>query len=143
MKVSERMTEEPVTVDTSATAKEVARIMKEENIGTVLVTEGDRLKGIATDRQIATKVVAVGKDPEKTRVSEFMTEDPVTASPDMIICDVAQIMGENGFRRIPVVENQKVVGILSAADVAIHARTCNACMENLFSEVEKTITEKV
>jgi CBS domain-containing protein len=143
MKVSERMTEKPVTVDTSATAKEVARIMKEENIGTVLVTEGDRLKGIATDRQIATKVVAVGKDPEKTRVSEFMTEDPVTASPDMIICEAAEIMGENGFRRIPVVENQKVVGILSAADVAIHARTCNACMENLFSEVEKAITEKV
>ena len=141
MKVSERMTEKPITVDASATAGEVARIMKEKNIGTVLVTEGDRLKGIVNDRQIATKVIASGMDPENTMVSEFMTRDPVTASPDMMICDAADIMGENGFRRIPIVENERVVGILSAADVAMHARTCNACMENLFSETEKTVAE--
>lgn len=141
MKVSERMTEKPVTVDASATAREVARIMKEKNIGTVLVTEGDSLKGIANDRQIAIRVIAEGKDPETTTVSEFMTRDPVTASPDMIICDAAEIMGENGFRRIPVVEDERVVGILSAADVAMHARTCNLCMENLFSETGKTVTE--
>ncbi|NJD77331.1 MAG: CBS domain-containing protein [Candidatus Methanoperedens sp.] len=141
MKVSERMTDKPVTVDISATAREAAKIMKEKNIGTVLVTEGDRLKGIVTDRQIATKVIAAGKDPEKTKVSEFMTEDPVTASPDMVICDATEIIGENGFRRVPVVENERLVGILSAADVAMHARTCNACMENLFSETEKAVTE--
>lgn len=141
MKVSERMTEEPVTVDASVTAGEVARIMKEKNIGTVLVTEGGRLKGIVNDRQIATKVIAAGMDPEKTKVSEFMTGNPVTASPDMKICDATEIIGENGFRRIPVVENERVVGILSAADVAMHARTCNACMENLFSETEKRVTE--
>ncbi len=141
MKVSERLTEEPITVDASATVREVARIMREKNIGTVLVTEGDHLKGIANDRQIATRVIAEGKDPETTTVSEFMTRDPITASPDMIICDAAEIMGEHGFRRIPVVENEKVVGILSAADVAVHARTCNLCRENLFSETEKTVTE--
>lgn len=141
MKVSERMTEKPVTVEPSATAREVARIMKEKNIGTVLVTEGDHLKGIVNDRQIATKVIAAGKDPEKTKVSEFMTEDPVTASPDMMICEATEIIGENGFRRVPVVENERVVGILSAADVAMHARTCNACMENLFNETEKAVAE--
>ena len=142
MKVSERMTEEPVAVNTSATAKDVARLMTEKNIGTVLVTEGDVLKGLVTDRQIATRVVAAGKDPEKTRVIEFMTVDPVTATPDMIICDATEILGENGFRRIPVVENEKVVGILSAADIAMHARTCNACMGNLFNEVEKAVAVK-
>ncbi len=83
MKVSEKMTKDPVTVKASATAKEVAEKMRKENIGTVLVEENGRLKGIATDRQIATKVVAAGKDPSKTRVSEFMTEDPVTGNPDM------------------------------------------------------------
>ncbi len=113
MKVSERMTEEPVAVNTSATAKEVARIMTEKNIGTVLVTEGDFLKGLVTDRQIATKVVAAGKDPDKTRVIEFMTRDPVTASPDMIICDATEIIGKNGFRRIPVVEVEKAVTVKS------------------------------
>ena len=137
MKVSERMTKDLVTVDASATAKEVAEKMKEENIGTVLVEENGRLKGIATDRQIAMKVVAAGKDPAKTRVSEFMTEDPVTASPDMEIEDATKIMGERGFRRIPVVEEEKMVGIISAADVVEHARTCKTCMGNIFNEVAK------
>ncbi len=60
MKVSEKMTKDPVTVKASATAKEVAEKMRKENIGTVLVEENGRLKGIVTDRQIATKVVAAG-----------------------------------------------------------------------------------
>lgn len=137
MKVSERMTKDLVTVDASATAKEVAEMMRKENIGTVLVEENGRLKGIATDRQIATKVVAAGKDPSKTRVSEFMTENPVTASPDMEMEDVTKIMGERGFRRIPVVEEEKTVGIISTADIVEHARTCKTCMGNIFNEVAK------
>lgn len=137
MKVSERMTKEPVMVDASATAKEVAEKMRKENVGTVLVGENGRLKGIVTDRQIATKVVAAGKDPAKTRVSEFMTENPVTGSPDMEMEDITKIMGERGYRRIPIVEGERLVGIISAADIVEHARTCNTCMGNIFNEVAK------
>jgi CBS domain-containing protein len=137
MKVSERMTKEPVMVDASATAKEVAEKMRKENIGTVLVGENGRLKGIVTDRQIATKVVAAGKDPAKTRVSEFMTENPVTGRPDMEMEDITKIMGERGYRRIPIVEGERLVGIISAADIVEHARTCNTCMGNIFNEVAK------
>lgn len=137
MKVSERMTKELVTIDPSSTAKDAAEKMNKENIGVVLVAEGDQLKGLVTDRQIATKVVAAGKDPAQTRVSEFMTENPVTASPDMIICDATEIIGENGFRRLPVVENDRLVGVLSEADITLHARNCDSCSENIFSEIEK------
>lgn len=137
MKVSERMTKEPVMVDASATAKEVAEKMRKENIGTVLVEENGRLKGIVTDRQIATKVVAAGKDPAKTRVSEFMTKNPVTGNPDMEMEDITKIMGERGYRRIPIVEGERLVGIISAADIVEHARTCNTCMGNIFNEVAK------
>jgi CBS domain-containing protein len=137
MKVSERMTKEPVMVDASATAKEVAEKMRKENVGTVLVGENGRLKGIVTDRQIATKVVAAGKDPAKTRVSEFMTENPVTGSPDMEMEDITKIMGERGYRRIPIVEGERLVGIISAADIVEHARTCQTCMGNIFNEVAK------
>ena len=137
MKVSERMSTEPVTISPSATAKDAAEKMKENNVGTVLVTEGDQLKGLVTDRQIATKVVGAGKDPEQTKVSDFMTKDPVTASPDMVICDATEIIGENGYRRLPIVESDRVVGVLSVADIALHARTCESCTENLFSEAEK------
>ena len=108
MKVSERMTENPITVNSSATAKAVAEKMKEENVGTVLVTDKGRLKGIVIDRQIITKIVAAGKDPAKVIVSEFMTESPVTVSPDMDIEEASRHIGEKGYRRIPLwrMENQ-------------------------------------
>ena len=137
MKVSERMTKNPVTVDSSATAKDVADKMKEENIGTVLVTDKGRLTGIVVDRQIITKVIAAGKDPAKVKVSEFMTESPVTASPDMEIEEASKIIGDMGYRRVPVVENEKLIGIISVADIVEHARSCTTCMTNIFSEAAK------
>lgn len=137
MKVSEKMTKNPVTIESSATAKEAADKMKEENIGTVLVTDKGRLKGIVVDRQIITKVIAEGKDPAKVKVSEFMTESPVTTSPDMDIEDASRIIGEKGYRRVPVVEDEKPVGIISVADIVEHARTCNICMTNILSEAAK------
>jgi CBS domain-containing protein len=137
MKVSERMTKNPVTLESSATAKEAADMMEKENIGTILVTDKGRLKGIVIDRQIITKVVAAGKDPAKVKVNEFMTESPVTASPDMEIEEASRIIGEMGYRRIPVVENEKPVGIISVADIVEHARTCTACMTNILTEAAK------
>jgi CBS domain-containing protein len=137
MKVSERMTKNPITVNPSATAKDVAEKMKKENVGTVLVTDGGRLKGIVIDRQIITKVIASGKDPAKVKVSEFMTESPVTASSNMEIEEASRIIGEKGFRRIPVVEDGKPVGIISVADIVEHARTCTECMTNILSEAAK------
>ena len=137
MKVSEMMTKNPVTIESSATAKEVADKMKKENIGTVLVTDKGRLTGIVIDRQIITKVIAAGKDPAKVKVSEFMTESPVTANPDMEIEEASRIIGERGYRRIPVVENEKPVGIISVADIVEHARTCTTCMMNILSEAAK------
>lgn len=137
MKVSEKMTKNPITVDSSATAKEAADKMKEENIGTVLVTDKGRLTGIVVDRQIITKVIAAGKDPAEVKVSEFMTESPVTASPDMDIEEASKIIGDMGYRRVPVVENEKLIGIISVADIVEHARTCNTCMTNILSEAAK------
>ena len=137
MKVSEIMTKNPIMVNPSATTKDVAEKMKKENVGTVLVTDKGRLKGIVIDRQIITKVVAAGKDPAKVKVSEFMTESPVTSSPDMDIEDASRIIGEKGYRRIPVVENEKPVGIISVADIVEHAKTCTACMTNILCEAAK------
>lgn len=138
MKVSEIMTQRPIKVDSSATAKDVAEIMERENVGTVLVVKGDRLEGLVTDRQILTKVLAVGKDPKKINVNEFMTKDPITANPDMEIEKISQIIGQKGYRRIPIVEEERLVGIISIADIAEHARTCNVCTQYLFDEIAKS-----
>lgn len=137
MIVSEIMTKNLVTVGIASAVSEAAKKMLSENVGTVLVTDKGQLKGLVTDRQIATKVVGTGKDASKVKVSDFMTEDPVTCSSDMEICEAAKIMGENKYRRIPAVEGEKLVGILSIADIAEHAKTCNKCMQNILNEVAR------
>ncbi len=142
MKVSEIMTKSPVTLGPSATARDAAEIMKKENLGTVLVAEKEHLEGIVTDRQISTKVVAEGKDPARIKVSEFMTKNPVTASPDMTVEDAARIIGKNRFRRVPVVQGERLMGVVSAADIADHARSCNVCMNNLFDELSKSKAQR-
>ncbi len=68
-----------------------------------------------------------------------MTESPVTVSPDMDIEEASRIIGEKGYRRIPVVENEKPVGIISVADIVEHAKTCTSCMTNIFSEAAKAM----
>lgn len=137
MKVGEKMTKNMVTVNIMATAAEAAKKMQSEKVGTVLVLDGWLLKGLVTDRQIATRVVASGKDPAKVGVSEFMTKNPVTVSPEMDIHEAVKIIGSHGYRRIPVLEGEKPVGIISTADIAEHAQTCNLCMQNIFRELKK------
>lgn len=138
VKVSESMTKSLVTVNPSATAEEVAKRMQSENVGTVLVLDQEVLKGLVTDRQIAVKVIAAGEDPSRFKVSEFMTRNPLTCSPDMGVCEAAKTMGERGYRRMPVIENNRLVGILSAADIANHAKSCNLCTEGLIELLSKT-----
>jgi len=136
-KVEEKMTRDMVTMNITATAAEAANKMASEEVGTILILDDGSLKGLVTDRQIATKVVASGKDPAKIRVSEFMTKDPVTVSPEMDIHEAVKIIGMYGYRRIPVLEGDKPVGIISIADIAEHAKTCNLCMQNIFKELKK------
>jgi CBS domain-containing protein len=137
MKVGEKMTKNMVTVNITASAAEAAKKMQSEKVGTVLVLDGWLLKGLVTDRQIATRVVASGKDPTKVGVSEFMTKNPVTVSPEMDIHEAVKIIGSHGYRRIPVLEGEKPVGIISTADIAEPAQTCNLCMQNIFRELKK------
>jgi len=137
MKVSDKMTKDMITVSSTATAAEAAKKMQSEKVGSVLVLDGGSLRGLVTDRQIATKVVAAGMDPGKVKVSEFMTKNPVTISPEQEIHEAGKIIGENGYRRVPVVKDGKLVGVISVADLAEHAVTCNLCMQNIFRELKK------
>ncbi len=137
IKVSDKMTRDLVTVNPMATAKDAAKKMQSENVGTVLVLDQGMLKGLVTDRQIATKVVAAGEDPARFNVGGFMTTNPLTCRPDMGICEAARMMGDHGYNRMPVVENNKLVGIISVADIADHAKGCNLCTEGILKAVSK------
>ncbi|TMW73095.1 CBS domain-containing protein [Alteribacter natronophilus] len=96
--------------------------MKKYDIGSVPVCDGDHLLGMITDRDIVMRGVAE-KRPNSCDVKEVMSEKLVTADPGMIVDQAAQMMAERQIRRLPVVENQKLVGIVSLGDLAVHTST--------------------
>jgi len=119
MLVRQIMNKSLVTALPTTTVHEAARQMMEYNVGSILVVEeGGKLKGILTDRDIALAVAANSKDPGSTFVSDIMTPDPITISPDADIDSAIRIMHKAHIRRLPVVDNGKLVGFLSADDIA-------------------------
>jgi len=118
MNVRELMTTAPVTVEPDATLGEVAVLMKQEDCGSIPVVEDGRLVGIVTDRDIVIRGVAAGSDPKTQRVSTVMSADPVTIRPDDDLADAEKVMADRQIRRLPVVENGKLVGIIVTAQIA-------------------------
>ena len=125
MNCRDLMTENPsccVPGDSVATA---AQIMKREDVGPVLVVSDHaqkRLVGIVTDRDLALKVVAEGRDPHSTRIDEVMSANPVTCNENSDASEAVRLMADHQVRRIPIVDSsQRLVGIIAQADVARYA----------------------
>jgi len=116
------MTESLVYSSPEDTVSHVAQLMKTEDIGPVLIIDNEeskRLVGIVTDRDLALKVVAEGRDPQTTKVEEVMTRKVVTCRADDDVENAMKAMAQYQLRRIPVVDNDdRLVGIISQADVA-------------------------
>ena len=105
-----------VVANGEITVAAAARLMQQHHIGAVLVTEGERLTAIFTERDALFRVIAAGRDPSATRVAEVMTRDPRTISPDRPFGHALHLMYEGGFRHVPVVENGRPLGMVSARD---------------------------
>jgi len=103
-----------ILVPGSMTVREAAKLMKSKRYGAVLVTEGDDLLGIFTERDAVFRVIAVGLDPETTPLVDVMTKEPTTITPDKTFGHAMLIMHEGGFRHVPVVEDGKLVGMVSS-----------------------------
>ena len=116
------MTQNPVSARPEDTVAHVARLMKENDIGPVPIVDDNNsrmLVGIVTDRDLAINVVAEGRDPKKTRVSEVMTTDVVTCRDNDDIETALDAMSTHQLRRIPVVDaNKMLLGIIAQADIA-------------------------
>ncbi|WP_251862119.1 CBS domain-containing protein [Clostridium sp. Marseille-Q2269] len=118
MKVMDVMTKNVATVGRDESIKKAAELMSQYNVGSIPVCENDKVVGVITDRDIALRSVAKGLD-NNIKVSDVMTSNPVMASKDMDIHDAARIMSERQIRRLPVEDNENVVGIVSLGDIAI------------------------
>lgn len=113
------MTKDPATLTTEDTAREAARTMSEGDFGAVVVVNDDgQVRGIVTDRDIVVRAVAEEKDPSQTPIGEIFTTEPTTLSPDDSLDDAVDALREAHVRRLPVVDDSKVVGIVSIGDLA-------------------------
>jgi CBS domain-containing protein len=118
-KVEEIMTRDPQTVGVDDPIAEAARVMRDSDIGDVIVMDGDRVTGIVTDRDIVVRGVADGRDPSSTKVSEVCTTGVETIQPEASVDDALRLMREKDIRRLPVASNGTPLGIVSLGDLAV------------------------
>lgn len=119
MTVKQIMQKNLVTCSPSESIHDAAAKMKEYNIGSILIVEdGSKLKGILTDRDIALNVAAESKDPQTTIVADIMKPDPISINLSADVNDALKTMSKANVRRLPVMEDGKVVGLLSSSDLA-------------------------
>lgn len=122
MKVTEIMTKGVETCSPQTSLQEVAGKMKDLDVGSIPVTDNDKLVGIVTDRDIVIRGVAAQLSLDSP-VSEILSEDMVTGTPDMDVEDAAEMMADHQIRRLPIVEGDQIVGIVALGDIAVKDKT--------------------
>ncbi|RLE41613.1 inosine-5-monophosphate dehydrogenase [Candidatus Woesearchaeota archaeon] len=115
--VGDAMTYEPITISPDTPLEEAAKIMKRKDVGSLIVKDDERLKGIITEWDIVRKVVATGNDPKNTRVKDIMVTNVITISPNADIYDALVRMRNNDIRHLPVVQRGKLVGFITIKDI--------------------------
>jgi CBS domain-containing protein len=108
--------QDPLTLPASATVKDACRHMRDRRVGAVLVTEADRLVGIFTGRDAVHRVLAEGKSGARTKLSEVMTHNPTSMPPGKTAIEALRLMQDGRCRHLPIVEDGKVIGIVSRFD---------------------------
>ncbi len=132
MKIRDIMTDTVVRIDPEETVAVAARQLARYNIGALPVCGSDgRVLGVVTDRDLVTRCLAADRAPEKTKVRQVMTGSVVSAQPDMEVSAAAGLMGSKQVRRLPVVENGRLCGMVSLADLANRDRTAEDAAEAL------------
>jgi CBS domain-containing protein len=124
--VREMMTGDPESVDGDATVQEAVRTMRELNVGAVPVVADGRVAGIVTDRDVTVRVIAENRKPADVRVREIASSDVVTVAPGTEMGEASALMARHQIRRLPVVEDGKLVGMLSLGDLSVEGSTREA-----------------
>lgn len=119
MQVKDVMTKSVASLNPQDTVERAAQLMKEHDIGSLPVCEGERVIGIVTDRDIALRCVASGQNIKAQNVRDIMTSNPVVVNSNTDVKDAARIMSERQIRRIPIVDNNNLVGMVALGDLAV------------------------
>ncbi len=141
--VNQIMQTDLVTVSPKTNIYEAAKFMEEQNVGTVLVVgEQEKLLGMITDRQIVTRVIAHKRDLSTTTCEEIMTKWPMTIFPETTCKEALDIMGDYGYRRLPIEQNGKLIGIVSISDLAPVVEFDDECIEDMVKELSSDVRYK-
>jgi CBS domain-containing protein len=117
--VRDAMTDDPRSIGKSVSVVEAARLMREQDIGSLPITDGDQLVGMITDRDITTRVVADAADLQGTSVADVCSGELISVEPDNDLDEALRLMARHQVRRLPVVESGRLVGIVAQADIAL------------------------
>ena len=142
MEIKDIMTQGVVSIHPSESVEVAARTMTQYNIGVLPVcSAGGKICGVVTDRDLVTRCVASNRDPGKTTVRDVMTGQVVSAQPDMDVGVAAHLMGRRQVRRLPVVENGKLCGMVSLGDMACREGSVMDAADAL-SDITENISER-
>jgi CBS domain-containing protein len=133
--VRDTMTSQPTSIDSSQSVVDAARALRDEDVGSLPVTDQGRLIGVITDRDIVVRVVAEGRADSAT-VADALSRNPITVTPEHDLDDALKLMARHQVRRLPVVEDERLVGIVAQADVALVAK------EKQTGELVESISER-
>jgi CBS domain-containing protein len=118
-KIRDIMSPAPPGTTPAESVASAAKVMRDEGIGSLLVLDDGKLRGIVTDRDILLRAVAEDRDPRTTPVADICTQDLAVLSPDDDVTEATRVIQEHAVRRVPVVEDGLLVGVLSLADLAL------------------------
>jgi CBS domain-containing protein len=133
--VKDAMTSDVKTAAPSQSLTDAAMLMKQEDVGAIPVVDGERLVGVVTDRDIVIRGIADGSDPHAIKVGDIASRDVVTVRPDDDLDEALRLMAQHQVRRLPVVEDGRLVGVVATADVALEAKEKD--VGHVFEEISR------
>ena len=125
------MTKNIAYINPSSTIVEAAQLMQKHNVGSIPVCDKNGVIGIVTDRDIVVRNVAHGKTPQSTMVKDVMTSQVTSVTPETDVSEASKIMSRDQIRRLPVVENNQLIGMVSLGDFAVDERSYTEASEAL------------
>lgn len=139
MKVRDIMSKDVACLRSDDSIERAAQLMKQYNCGSIPVCTQDKLIGIVTDRDIALRSVASGEDVTAQRVGDIMTDSVVFANPELDVNDAARLMSERQIRRLPIVENNSLIGIVALGDISLEP-ACQDSAEDALKNISMSGT---
>jgi len=140
MLVKEAMTKKVIVINPDTTIKDAAKIMSQYRVGSIVVLEDEKLVGIITELDIIWKVVAGELDPKTTLVRDVMSKNVVTINADQTLEDATDVMVENKIKKLPVIEGNKIIGIITATDIiSIQPKLIESLAKLMFFEEKKSV----